>query len=407
MALSGCVACGSPASETPPAKPDAAAVAAASPTERPYLLERVDEAAVVQLYADGFRELPLKEKTLIWHLYQAALAGRDIYYDQRYAHALEMRDVLEAILTAATPAAGSAGAAVDPATLTEIQRYTKLFWLNTGPYNNLTARKFVLNLTPEAFAAAAQAAAAAGAIFPLRKGEKSETLDQLLARLQPMFFDASVDPMVTAKTPPPGKDHPDREREQPVCRRHHEGPERLRREVSAQLAAREDPDQRQAGRRGLPDQRTIRRSDRGHRPAPRGGHPLRHRADGAGPARAHQVLPDRRNRRPRGVRHRVGERQGLAGRHHQRLHRGLSRRARHQGGVGRSRLLREPREDRRDQAPGERCAVVRGPHALGSEIPQAGGAGHHRQRHRRRHRNRRFRTDYADRHQPAERPGGS
>ena len=26
-----------------------------------------------------FRELPLKEKTLVWHLYQAAIAGRDIY----------------------------------------------------------------------------------------------------------------------------------------------------------------------------------------------------------------------------------------------------------------------------------------------------------------------------------------
>ena len=35
---------------------------------------------------------------LCWHLYQAALAGRDIYYDQRYAHNLEMRAVLEAVL---------------------------------------------------------------------------------------------------------------------------------------------------------------------------------------------------------------------------------------------------------------------------------------------------------------------
>ena len=34
---------------------------------------------------------------LVWHLYQAALAGRDIYYDQRYAHNLEMRALLEAI----------------------------------------------------------------------------------------------------------------------------------------------------------------------------------------------------------------------------------------------------------------------------------------------------------------------
>ena len=37
---------------------------------------------------------------------------------------------------------------VDAATLAEIQRYTKLFWINTGPYNNLTARKFVLTCTP-------------------------------------------------------------------------------------------------------------------------------------------------------------------------------------------------------------------------------------------------------------------
>ncbi len=69
--------------------------------------------------------LPLDQKLLIWHLYQAALAGRDIYYDQRYAHNLEMRDVLEEILTHP--------AGIDPATLAEIQRYTKLFWLNTGP----------------------------------------------------------------------------------------------------------------------------------------------------------------------------------------------------------------------------------------------------------------------------------
>src|SRR5829696_3158367 len=91
------------------------------PADRKYLLERVDDAAVAQLYVDGFASLPLGEKLLIWHMYQAALAGRDIYYDQRYAHNLEMRDVLEEILT------HSQG--VDQGTLGEIQRYTKLFWL--------------------------------------------------------------------------------------------------------------------------------------------------------------------------------------------------------------------------------------------------------------------------------------
>src|SRR6476619_3526410 len=122
---------------------------ASTPVDRPYLLERVGEAAVVQVYADAFRDLPLREKVLIWHLGQAAIAGRDIFYDQRYAHNLEMRDVLEAIVTHA--------AGVDRSTLDEITRYTKLFWINTGPYNNLTSRKFVLGCAPAALSAAAHA----------------------------------------------------------------------------------------------------------------------------------------------------------------------------------------------------------------------------------------------------------
>ena len=165
-----------------------------SADDRKYLLEQIDDAAVVQLYADGFLQLPLKEKILVWHLSQAALAGRDIFYDQRYAHNLEMRDVLEAIV--------SHPDGIDANTLSEIRRYTKLFWINNGPYNNLTARKFVLKCTPDALAAAAHAARNAGADFTSNDGE---TLDQLLTRLEPMFFDPNVDPIVTSKTPPPGR----------------------------------------------------------------------------------------------------------------------------------------------------------------------------------------------------------
>jgi dipeptidyl-peptidase-3 len=166
-----------------------------SQPERKYLLERVDDAAVVQLYADGFTRLPLTQKTLIWHLYQAALAGRDIYYDQRYAQSLAMRAILEEILRHP--------GGVDPETLAEIQRYTKLFWLNSGPYNNLTARKFVLNCSFDAFRNAAEAAAKSGARFP-QVGD--ESLEALLARLRRSFFDADFEPIVTNKSPGPGQD---------------------------------------------------------------------------------------------------------------------------------------------------------------------------------------------------------
>jgi len=164
-------------------------------SERRYLLERVDDVAVVQLYADGFASLSLREKTLAWHLYLAALAGRDIYYDQRHALGLDMRSVLEAIVTHPN--------GVDPKVLHEVRRYAKLFWINSGPYNNITARKFVLRLTRQELFDAAQAAARNGATLCRRP---SESVERLIDRLAPMFLDASVDPTVTSKTPGLGRD---------------------------------------------------------------------------------------------------------------------------------------------------------------------------------------------------------
>ncbi len=173
----------------------AASTAPPPVADRRYLLERVDDAAVVQVYADGFSTRPLKDRILMWHLAEAAIAGRDIFYDQESAHGLEMRELIEAVV--AHP--GS----TDGATLSAIERYAKLFWINSGPYNNLTTRKFVLTCTPAAFAAAVKAAVAAGADVMLAPGE---TIDQRLARLQPMFFDPNTAPSVTAKTPPAGQD---------------------------------------------------------------------------------------------------------------------------------------------------------------------------------------------------------
>ncbi len=164
-------------------------------SERKYLVDRVGDAAIVQVYADGFRQLPLRDKTLLWHLYLAALAGRDIFYDQRYAGNLEMRALLETLLRY--------GDRLEPGVLAEVRRYTKLFWINTGPFNNMTARKFLLRLTPPQLLEAVRTAAAGGARLPLRDGE---TVDALIDRLAPAFFDPDFEAVVTNKTPGPGRD---------------------------------------------------------------------------------------------------------------------------------------------------------------------------------------------------------
>ena len=182
--------------------PESGVISAAFETEgeealetRRYLLERVDDVAVVQLYADGFERLSTDEKLLAWHLTQAALAGRDIYYQQKCAQGVAIRDLMEEILT------HSGG--VSDSTLAEIRRYTKLFWINSSPYDAMTSRKFVLGCSPEALVLAAQAASRAGAMLPKRN---NETIRNLVARLEPILFDPEHEPMLTAKNPLEGLD---------------------------------------------------------------------------------------------------------------------------------------------------------------------------------------------------------
>ena len=161
----------------------------------------------------------LREKTLIYHLYQAALAGRDIFIDQKHRYALEMRAVLEAVITHPQ--------GLDAATRSE-ERYTKLFWVNNGPYNNLTARKFVLKTTPMALTAAVKAAVQAGATVPTPAGE---SLDAMLARLTRVLRrQRGTDRHQQGAGP--GQGHPAGQRQQSLFRRLSRKPKRSRRPAS-------------------------------------------------------------------------------------------------------------------------------------------------------------------------------
>ena len=156
--------------------------AAVASESRQYLLEIVDDVAVVQLYADGFEQLAANEKILIYHLYQAALAGRDIFIDQKYKHSLEIRAWVEAVLTHPE--------GIDTETLAEVRRYTKLFWINNGPHNAITGRKNVLNCSFDAFLAAVQTAERAGATLSRQAGESTTAL---VERLRPVLFDPAAE----------------------------------------------------------------------------------------------------------------------------------------------------------------------------------------------------------------------
>lgn len=59
--------------------------------------EQFADIRILRYRVDGFDQLPLQQKLMVWHLYQAALAGRDIIYDQNYKHNLLLRKVLEVL----------------------------------------------------------------------------------------------------------------------------------------------------------------------------------------------------------------------------------------------------------------------------------------------------------------------
>ncbi len=150
-----------------------------------------------------------KEKTLVWHLYQAALAGRDIFIDQKHRSALEMRGVLEQIV--AHPHGRRRGDA------------------GRGPalHQALLAQQRPLQQPHRAQVRADVHAAGVRRggegvgvrrARPSRPGPASRST-QMLARLQPMFFDPAVDPIVTNKNPGAGQGHPAGERQQPLRRR--------------------------------------------------------------------------------------------------------------------------------------------------------------------------------------------
>jgi dipeptidyl aminopeptidase/acylaminoacyl peptidase len=153
------------------------------------VVERVDDVQVLQMFADGFEELELRDKLLCYHLSEAAIAGRDICFDQRYAHNLAIKRLLEGIYRQRDSL---------PANLrTELERYTKSFWIHNGIHHNYSTDKMLLKLSRDELRLAARLAAAEGAAIPAQ-----DEVD----RLHAILTDGNRDHSITNKSPGDGAD---------------------------------------------------------------------------------------------------------------------------------------------------------------------------------------------------------
>ncbi len=161
-------------------QPDAAAADAAAEESFEVSVDRFADVEVLRYEVPGFDALPLKEKKLVYYLSQAALAGRDIIYDQNYEHNLRIRRLVSAII-------GSYSGDRDGEDFKKLVEYAKRVWFAHGIHHHYSNDKMLPEFTPEALIA--MVAESDKSKLPLDEGQ---TRGELLDMLRPVMFDPDV-----------------------------------------------------------------------------------------------------------------------------------------------------------------------------------------------------------------------
>lgn len=181
MLTLGLLACKSgPAAE--PAVGDRTEQTETSPTlTKPWVIDRFADVQILRYEVPGFAELDLQRKQLIYYLYEAALAGRDITYDQKFAGNLAVRRTLEAILT-------SHAGERESADWQALHVYAKRVWFSNGIHHHDSGRKLEPGFSRAWFETTVRGLDPAK--LPLRGGQ---TVDELLAELGKSIFDPTFE----------------------------------------------------------------------------------------------------------------------------------------------------------------------------------------------------------------------
>ena len=147
-----------------------------------YFVEKFADLRILRYQIFGFDTLSLDQKKLIYYLSQAALAGRDIIFDQNGKYNLAIRKTLENIVTNYKGDHNSDD-------FKKFMVYTKRVWFSNGIYHHYASDKFLPEFSEAWFRDAVNQSDPAS--LPVKQGE---TADEFLARIIPVMFDPNVLP---------------------------------------------------------------------------------------------------------------------------------------------------------------------------------------------------------------------
>ncbi len=106
--------------------------------------ERFADARILRYRVPGFEALDSRTKRLLYYLYEAALSGHEIMYDQKYRYNLAIKRTLEEIVKHYPGDRGDAE-------FQALQTYLKRIWLSNGIHHHYANDKFEPGFTAEAF----------------------------------------------------------------------------------------------------------------------------------------------------------------------------------------------------------------------------------------------------------------
>ncbi len=109
-----------------------------------YVAEQFADLRVLRYQVKDFNSLDLKTKTLVYYLYEAALCGRDINYDQNYKYNLAIRKTLEALLSTKSHDNSSDE-------FKQLETYAKRVWFSNGIHHHYNNDKFIPECSKEFF----------------------------------------------------------------------------------------------------------------------------------------------------------------------------------------------------------------------------------------------------------------
>jgi dipeptidyl-peptidase-3 len=149
--------------------------------------ERFADARVLRYRVPGFEALDRDTKELVYYLYEAALCGRELIYDQKYRYNLAIKRTLEQIVR-------HYKGDRETDEFKALTLYLKRIWFANGIHHHYSHDKLEPGFSAERFAAWVRDTPAQ---FPCRDGQ---SLEELIAELTPVIFDPRVDAKLVSKS---------------------------------------------------------------------------------------------------------------------------------------------------------------------------------------------------------------